>query len=80
MVRSRKWRSMGLSPDHADYLNLDANEILVSGAAVHDVIFGTNDDAYDLLLGWGGSDWMQGYGGENMLIGGRAAIGLLLII
>ena len=23
-----------------------------------------------MLLGWGGSDWLQGYGGENLLIGG----------
>ena len=79
MATVRNGVQWGLSSDHADYLNLDANEILVSGAAVHDVIFGTNDDAYvDLLLGWGG-DWMQGYGGENMLIGGRAAISLLVI-
>ena len=37
----------------------------------HDIVFGTNDDAYaDMLVGWGGSDWLQGYGGENLLIGG----------
>ena len=61
----------GLTSDNADYLSIDSNEILVSGAAAHDIVFGTNDDAYaDMLLGWGGSDWLQGYGGENLLIGG----------
>ncbi|MDC3295219.1 hypothetical protein OAU79_00910, partial [bacterium] len=55
-------------------LYLGAHDVLMSGAAKHDIMVGSNnDDFVDVMFGHGGDDAMQAEGGRNIVVGGSGA-------